>query len=120
MLIIDINHEELYSNKIDDIISIQRIDVITYWQKKIDFNELNLCPNFNLHYCEKPFIVKLNHFLGYIVKGNCQKRDQFLIVQSGIMRNMLDRTFLVINNKLNRNAEKFNWLCSNDLIRMGE
>ena len=31
---------------------------------------------------------------------------------------MLDRIFLVINNKLNRNDEIFNWLCSNGLIRI--
>ena len=31
---------------------------------------------------------------------------------------MLDRIFLVINNKLNRNAEKFNWPCSKGLIRI--
>ena len=31
---------------------------------------------------------------------------------------MLDRIFLVINNKLNRNADKFFWLCSNGLIRI--
>ena len=91
------------------------IDLLT---EKIDFNELDLCLNFNLHYCEQPFIVKLDHFSGYIVKGICKKRDQFLIVQSDIIRNMLDRIFPVINNKLNRSAEKFNWLCSNGLIRI--
>ena len=114
----DINDEELYSNGIADRISIQKIDAIDFLTEKIDFNEIDLCPNFNLHYCGKPFIIKLDHFLGYIVKGICQKRDQFLIAQSDIMRNMLNRIFLVINNKLNRNAEKFYWLCSNGLIRI--
>ena len=76
--------------------------------EKIDFNKLDLCAKFNLHYCDKPFIVKLDHFSGYIVKGICQKRDQFLIVQSDIMRNMLDKSFCVITNRVNRNAVKFN------------
>ena len=31
---------------------------------------------------------------------------------------MLDRIFLIFNNKLNRNDEIFNWLCSNGLIRI--
>ena len=52
-----------------------------------NINELDLCPNFNLHYCNQPFIVKLDHFLGYTLKGICQKRDQLLIVQSDIMQN---------------------------------
>ena len=77
-----------------------------------------MCANFKLHYCEEPFIVKLDHFSGYIVKGICQKRDQFLIIQSDIMRNMLDKIFLVINSKLNRNAKKLNWLSCNGLIRI--
>ena len=79
---------------------------------------LDLCANFNLHYCDEPFFLKLDHCSGYIVKGICQKRCQFLIVQSHIMRNMLDIIFFVINNKLNRNAGKLNWLCSNGLIRI--
>ena len=105
---IDINDEELYSNGIGDRISIQKLDAIDLLTEKIDLNGLDLCANFNLYYCEEPFIVKLDHFSSYIIKGICQKRDQFTIVQSDIMRNMLDRIFLVINIKLNRNAEKFN------------
>ena len=86
--------------------------------EKIDFNELDLWAKFNLYYCDERFIVKLDHFLGYIVKGICQKRDQFLIVQSDITRNMLGKMFCVITNTVNRNAVKFNWLCSSGLIRI--
>ena len=114
---LDIDDEELYSNGIGNRISIQKIDAIDVLAEKIDFNELDLCPNFNLHYCDEPFIVKLDHFFGLY----CKKvfiRKGFLIVQLDIIRNMLDRIFLVINNKLNRNAEKFNWLCSKGLIRI--
>ena len=69
----DINDEELYSNGIADRISIPKIDAIDLLTEKVDFNEIDLCPNFNLHYCDKPFIIKLDHFSGYIVKGICQK-----------------------------------------------
>ena len=34
------------------------------------------------------------------------------------MRNMLDRMFLLINNKLNRNSETLNLLFCNGLIRI--
>ena len=34
------------------------------------------------------------------------------------MRNMLNRIFHVINNRVNRNAKKCNWLCSSGLIRI--
>ena len=77
-----------------------------------------MCANFSLYYGGQPFIVNLDHFLGYVVKVNCQKRDQFSNVQSGVMRNMLNRIFHVINNRVNRNAEKFNWVCSNSVIRI--
>ena len=63
------------------------MDAIDLLTEKTDFNELDLCLNFNLYYCNQPFIVKLDHFLGYAVKDICQKRDQLLIVQSDIMQN---------------------------------
>ena len=44
------------------------IDLLT---EKIDLNRLDLCANFNLYYCEEPFIVKLDHFSSYIIKGIC-------------------------------------------------
>ena len=34
------------------------------------------------------------------------------------MRKMLNRIFHVINKRVNRNAEKFNWVCSSGLIRI--
>ena len=77
---LDINDEELYSNRIGDRIRIQKIDAIDLLTEKIDFNKLGLCANFNLHYCDKPFIVKLDHFPGFIMEGICQKKDQLLIV----------------------------------------
>ena len=46
---LDIDDEELYSNGIDNRISIQKIDAIDVLTEKKDFNELDLCPNFNLH-----------------------------------------------------------------------
>ena len=112
---LDINDDKLYSNGISGRINIQKTDAIDLLTKKIDFNELDLCVNFNLHYCGEPFIVKLHHFSGYVVKGICQKRDQFFIVQSDVMRNMLNKIFHVINNRVNRNAEKINWICSSSL-----
>ena len=50
----DINDEELYSNGITDRTSIPKINAIDLLTEKVDFNEIDLCPNFNLHYCEKP------------------------------------------------------------------
>ena len=73
---------------------------------------------FSLHYCDEPFIVKLDHFSGFAVKGIRQKRDQFSIVQLDIRRNMLDKLFYAFTNSVNRNAVKFNWLCSSALIRI--
>ena len=115
---LDINDDELYSNGIGDKINIQKTDAIDLLTKKIDFNELDLCVNFNLHYCDEPFIIKLDYFSGYVVKVICQKKDQFLIVQSDVIRNMLDKIFCVITSRVNRNAVKFNWLCSSGLIRI--
>ena len=115
---LNISDDELCSNGIGDRIDIQKSNEIDLLTKKIDFNELDLCPNFNLHYCDKPFIIKLDHFSGYVVKDVCQKRDQFLIVQSDVIRNMLDKICCVITNRVNRNAVKFNWLCCSDLIRI--
>ena len=77
-----------------------------------------MCANFSLHYCDEPFIVKLDNFSGFAVKGICQKRDKFSIVQLVIIRNMLDKIFCTIANRVNRNAVKFNWLCSSALIRI--
>ena len=74
--------------------------------------------NFSLHYCDKPFIIKLDHFSSYVVKSICLKKDQFSIVQSDIKRNMLDKIFCVITNRVNRDALKFNWVCSRGLIRI--
>ena len=73
---------------------------------------------FNLRYCVELFIIKLGHFSGYVVKDICQKRDQFLIVQSDVIKNVLDKIFCVITSRVNRNAVKFNWLCSSGLIRI--
>ena len=115
---LDINDDELYSNGVRDRINIQKTDAIDLLKKKVNFNVLDLCANFSLYYGGEPFIVNLDHFLGYVVKGNCQKRDQFSNVQSGVMRNMLNRIFHVINNRVNRNAGKCNWLCSSGLIRI--
>ena len=69
------------------------MDAIDLLTEKTDFNELDLCLNFNLHYCNQPFIVKLDHFLGYTVKDICQKIDQLLIVQSDIMQNYARQNF---------------------------
>ena len=44
------------------------MDAIDLLTEKTDFNELDLCLNFNLYYCNQPFIVKLDHFLGYTVR----------------------------------------------------
>ena len=77
-----------------------------------------MCANFNLRYCVQLFIIKLEHFSGYVVKDICQKRDQFLIVQSDVIRNMLDKIFCAITSRVNRNTVKFNWLCSSGLIRI--
>ena len=85
---LDINDDELYSNGNGDRINIQKTGAIDLLTKKIDFNELDLSANFNLHYCDKPFIIKLDHFSGYVVKCICQKRDQFLVVQSDVIRSM--------------------------------
>ena len=115
---LDINDDGLYSNGISDRINIQKTDAIDLLTKKIDFNEVDFCANFNFYYCGEPFTVKLDHFSGYVVKDIYQKRYHFLIVQSGVMRNMLNRIFHVINNRVNRNAEKFNWICSNSVIRI--
>ena len=115
---LDINDDGLYSNGISDRINIQKTDAIDLLTKKIDFNEIDFCANFNFYYCDEPFTVKLDNFSGYVVKDICQKRYHFLIVQSDVMRNMFNKIFHVINNRVNRNAEKCNWLCSSGLIRI--
>ena len=93
---LDINDDELYSNEIGDRINIQKTDAIDLLTKKIDFNELDLCVNFNLHYCDEPIFIKLDYFSGYLVKLICQKKDQFLIAQLDVIRNMLDKIVVLL------------------------
>ena len=115
---LNIGEDELYSNGISEKVNIEKTGAVNLLTEKLDFNELDLCENFNLHYCGESFLMKIDHFLAHIVKGIGHKRNQFLNVQSAIIRNMLDKIFYDIGAKVNRKAEEFNWLCSNDLIRI--
>ena len=74
---LNISDDELYSNGIGDRIDIQKTDKIDLLTKKIDFNELDLCANFNLHYCDEPFIIKLDHCSGYVVRVFVRKEISF-------------------------------------------
>ena len=97
----NISKNELYSNGISDEVNIEKTEAVDLLTGKFDFDRLVLCENFNLHYCDEPFLVKLDHFCASIVKGTCQKRNQFLNVQLVAISNILTRLFAVINNKIN-------------------
>ena len=64
------------------------------------------------------FTVQLDHFSGYVVKDIRQKKDQFLIVQSDVIKNMMEKFLCVITKRVNRNAVKYSWLCSSGLTRI--
>lgn len=85
----NVSKAELYSNGISDKVNIEKTEAVDLLTGKLDFDRLVLCENFNLHYCDEPFLVKIYHFCASIVKGTCQKRNQFLNVQLVTITNIL-------------------------------
>ena len=52
-------------------IDIEKNEAIDLLTEKIDFDSLELCDNYNLHYNNRLFLVKIDHFSGYRVTGTC-------------------------------------------------
>ena len=75
---LEINEENLFSHGISKKIDIEKNEAIDLLTEKIDFDSLELCDNYNLHYNNQPFLVKIDYFSGYRVTGLCQKKKNFL------------------------------------------
>ena len=95
---------------------LKKLRLLTYCLEKSDFEKLELCQNSNLHYLGEPFLVKVDYFSVYIVKGKCHKRKTFLNVQSMQVSDKLWDLFTVINRKISHSSAELNWICSNGLL----
>ena len=112
----NIREDELHSHGINKIVDIEKTKAIDLLTEKFDFEKLELCQNSNLHYLGESFLVKIDYFSAYIVKGKCQKRKAFLNVQSMQVSNKLWEIFTVNNRKINHGSAELNWICSNGLL----
>ena len=65
---LDINEEELYSN-VKEKIDIQDANIFDLLEWRFDLENLDLCSNFNLHYNNEPFLVKIEHFCARNIQG---------------------------------------------------
>ena len=74
---LEINEENLFSCRIDKKIDIEKNEAIDLLTEKIDFDSLVLSDSLNLHYNNRPFLVKIDHLLAYRVTGICQKINFF-------------------------------------------
>ena len=86
---LEINEENLFSRGISKIIDIEKNEAIDLLTKKINVDSLELCDNYNLHYNNWPFLVKIDHFSGYRVTGICQKNNFFLVIESDPVQRLL-------------------------------
>ena len=68
---LEINEKNLFSHGISKKIDIEKNEAINLLTEKIDFDSLELCDNYNLHYNNRLFLVKIDHFSGYRVTGTC-------------------------------------------------
>ena len=68
---LEINEKNLFSHGISKKIDIEKNEAIDLLTQKIDFDSLELCDNYNLHYNNRLFLVKIDHFSGYRVTGTC-------------------------------------------------
>ena len=68
---LEINEKNLFSHGISKKIDIEKNEAIDLLTEKIDFDSLELCDNYNLHYNNRLFLVKIDHFSGYRVTGTC-------------------------------------------------
>ena len=100
-------------SKYVDIEKTKATDLLT---EKSGFEKLELCQNWNLHYLGEPFLVKIDYFSAYIVKGKCHKRKTFLNVQPMQVTDKLWDLFAVINRKISHSSAELNWICSNGLL----
>ena len=68
---LEINEKNLFSHGISKKIDIEKNEAIDLLTEKIDFDSLELCDNYNLHYNNRLFLVKIDHFSEYRVTGTC-------------------------------------------------
>ena len=108
---LDINDEHLFSRGISKKIDIEKNEAIDLLTEKIDFDSLKLCDNYNLHYNNWPFLVKIDHFARYKVTGISQKKKNFLVIESDPVQRLLSEVF----HRIEAAVEKQNFvklLCS--------
>ena len=78
---------------------------------------MELCDNNNLHYNNRPFLVKIDHFSGYRVTGICQKKIKFLVIESDPVQRLLSE----ISYRIEAAVEKENLVnlcCSLGVIQI--
>ena len=73
---LEINEENLLSRGISKKVDTEKNEAIDLLTEKIDFDSMKLCDNYNLHYNNRTFLVKIDHFSGYRVTGICQKKEK--------------------------------------------
>ena len=100
----EINEENLFSCGISKKIDIDKNEAINLLTEKIDFDSLELCDSYNLHYNNRLFLVKIDHFSGYRVTGICQKKKIFLVIESDPVQILLSKIF----NRIEAAVEKEN------------
>ena len=54
---LEINEKNLFSHGISKKIDIEKNEAIDLLTEKIDFDSLELCDNYNLHYNNRPFLL---------------------------------------------------------------
>ena len=54
---------------------------------------MELCDNYNLHYSNPVFLVKIDHFSGYRVTGICPRKKFFLVIESDPVQGLLSKKF---------------------------
>ena len=93
---LEINEENLFSCGISKKIDIEKNEAIDLLTGKIDFDSLKYSENFKLHYNNRPFLVKIDHFSWYRVTGICQKKKIFLVIESDPVQRLLPKKFVRI------------------------
>ena len=88
--------EELYSN-VKEKIDIENANIFDLLEWRFDFENLDLCSNFNLHQGNEPFLVKIKHSCAAVVKGRCLPGDTYVDIQPLGIKNSLWNLSLIVN-----------------------
>ena len=97
-------------------IDVEKNEAIDLLIEKIDFDSWELCDNYNVHYNNQPFLVKIDHFSGHRVTGICQKK-KFLVIESDRVQILLLEICYRIEDAV-ENQNLVNMFCSLGAIQI--